>query len=205
MSPENYPRRRDGSEYYSKRKKPFIKDPLSGAERYARDKDGNQLYPNSEKPFARNKHNEEYYARDVQGNEWYPLQHGKSVIIQDTNGRFYLAKRSDGRERYPRDAKGNEYYLQKDGKPLLLRKANGEYYLARNRKGYKLIPWNLLAAFANDNEPFLFTKDVLGNNVYVRQSELPQKLSALCNCVCNILFDCPKALSALGCCLLKGF
>ncbi|GFQ78692.1 innexin [Trichonephila clavata] len=29
MSPENYPRRRDGSEYYSKRKKPFIKDPLS--------------------------------------------------------------------------------------------------------------------------------------------------------------------------------
>ncbi|GFQ66999.1 hypothetical protein TNCT_574481 [Trichonephila clavata] len=177
---------------------------LSGAERYARDKDGNQLYPNSEKPFARNKHNEEYYARDVQGNEWYPLQHGKSVIIQDTNGRFYLAKRSDGRERYPRDAKGNEYYLQKDGKPLLLRKENGEYYLARNRKGYKLIPWNLLAAFANDNEPFLFTKDVLGNNVYVRQSELPQKLSALCNCVCNILFDCPKALSALGCCLLKG-
>ncbi|GFQ88201.1 hypothetical protein TNCT_361941 [Trichonephila clavata] len=96
-----------------------------------------------------------------------------------------------------------EYYLQKDGKPLLLRKANGEYYLARNRKGYKLVPWDLLAEFATDNEPFLFTKDVLGNNVYVRQSELPQKLSALCNCVCNILFDCPIALNALGCCLLK--
>ncbi|GFR19119.1 hypothetical protein TNCT_639931 [Trichonephila clavata] len=66
MLPENYPKRRDESEYYSKRKKPFIKDPLSGAERYTRDNKGNQLYPNSEKTFARNKHNEEYYARDFQ-------------------------------------------------------------------------------------------------------------------------------------------
>ncbi|GFR03375.1 hypothetical protein TNCT_463501 [Trichonephila clavata] len=82
---------------------------------------------------------------------------------------------SDGMERFPRDAKGNEYYLQKDGKPLLLRKTNGEYYLARNRKGYKLIPSNLLAEFATDNEPFLFTKDVLGNIVYVRPSQSYRK------------------------------
>ncbi|GFQ87740.1 hypothetical protein TNCT_275161 [Trichonephila clavata] len=88
---------------------------------------------------------------------------------------------------------------------VLLRKPNGEYYLAQNRKGYKLIPWNLLAEYAIDNEPYLFTKDVVGNNVYVRQSELPQRLSAICQCVCNILFDCPVALNALGCCLLQAY
>ncbi|GFT02025.1 hypothetical protein TNCV_2711001 [Trichonephila clavipes] len=202
MLQENYPRRRNGSEYYSKKKKPFIKD--RSGERYARDKEGNQLYPNSEKLFARNKQNEEYYARDFQGNEMYPLQQGKSVIIQDIEGKFRLAKTSNGTERYPRDAKGNEYYLQWDGKPLLLRKPNGEHYLAHNRKGFQLIPWNLLAEYAINNEPYLFTKDVLGNNVYVRQSELPQRLSAICQCVCNILFDCPVALNALGCCLLRA-
>ncbi|GFQ64722.1 hypothetical protein TNCT_24251 [Trichonephila clavata] len=202
---ENYPRRRNGSEFYSKRKKPFVKDPYFGGERYARDKDGNQLYPNSDKPFARNKKNEEYYAKDFQGNEMYPVQQGKSKIIQDNNGKFQFARMSDGTERYPQDAKENEYYLERDGKPLLLRKPNGEYYLAQNRKGYKLIPWNLLAEYAIDNEPYLFTKDVLGNNVYVRQSELPQRLSAICQCVCNILFDCPVALNALGCCLLQAY
>ncbi|GFT05731.1 uncharacterized protein TNCV_3925311 [Trichonephila clavipes] len=112
----------------------------------------------------------------------YPLQQGKSVIIQDIEGKFRLAKTSNGTERYPRDAKGNEYYLQWDGKPLLLRKPNGEHYLAHNRKGFQLIPWNLLAEYAINNEPYLFTKDVLGNNVYVRQSELPQRLSAICQC-----------------------
>ncbi|GFW11844.1 integrase catalytic domain-containing protein [Trichonephila clavipes] len=70
MMEENYPRHRNGSEYHSKRKKPFVKDRLG--QRYASDKVGNQLYPNSEKPFAKNKNNEEYYARDFQENEMYP-------------------------------------------------------------------------------------------------------------------------------------
>ncbi|GFW10110.1 hypothetical protein TNCV_2916091 [Trichonephila clavipes] len=77
MMEENYLRHRNGSEYYSKRKKPFVKD--RSGQRYASDKEGNQLYPNSEKPFARNKNNEEYYARDFQENEMYPLQQGKPL------------------------------------------------------------------------------------------------------------------------------
>ncbi|GFT62669.1 hypothetical protein TNCV_3096071 [Trichonephila clavipes] len=124
MIEENYPRRRNGSEYYSKRKKPWSRilrvSAMLGIKTVI---NCTQIQKNL---FARNKNNEEYYARDFQGNEMYRLQQGK----------FRLAKTSNGTERYPRDAKGNEYYLQWDGESLSLRKPNGEHYLAQNRKGF---------------------------------------------------------------------
>ncbi|GFW00122.1 hypothetical protein TNCV_3569091 [Trichonephila clavipes] len=136
---------------------------------------------------------QENYPRRRNGSEYYSKKK-KKPFIKDRSGEREISTRR----------KGNGHYLQWVGKPLLLRKPNGEHYLAHNRKGFQLIPWNLLAEYAINNEPYLFTKDVLGNNVYVRQSELPQRLSAICQCVCNILFDCPVALNALGCCLLRA-
>ena len=183
-----YPKRRNGDEYYGT--EPFVVDD-EGRERYARDRHGNEVYPKRKRNlFARNARFEEYYARDQAGNEWYPCFQGQSILIP---GR--LARYADGKQRYPTDAKGNEYYLQTEGKPYLLQQENGEPYLAKTRKGIPMIPWNEMRV--TDDRPYMYTKDVLGNCVYIHETDLPQSLKVICNCLCQCVALCPSLLRAL--------
>lgn len=180
-----YPKRRNGDEYYIQSK--FLKGP-DGWERYARDRFGNEHYPKTNAFAVRN--NEKFYARDKLGNEFYPCSKGRSILIP---GR--LAKYSNGNQRYPTDKKGNEYYLQDEGKPCLLRQDDGSTYLAKNRKGVPMIPWN--AMNVTDDRPYVCTKDPSGNVVYVHETDLPDYLKMICNCLCECVSHCPKLLKYL--------
>lgn len=185
-----YPKRRNGSEYYSKATEPFLKGE-NGRERYARDKNGNELYPRRKHNlFARNEKGQMYYARDRDGNEFYPCLNGQSIVIP---GR--IAKFANNTQRYPSDAKGNEYYLQHEGEPYLLRQESGETYLAKTRKGIPMTPWNEL--HVNDNKPYVCTRDAAGNCVYVHETDLPPSLKSICNCLCHCVTICPSVLGFL--------
>lgn len=181
---KEYPRRRNGDEYYTKSSNPFVVD-ADGKERYARDHKGNELYPNRKNNlFARNQHHEEFYARDSLGNETYPSVNGQSILIPGRLARF-----ANGNQRYPTDAKGNEYYLKDSGVPYLLRQNDGSTYLARSRKGIPMIPWNSLRV--SDDTPYICSKDAAGNCVYVHETDLPENLKMICNCLCQCVSQCP--------------
>lgn len=181
---KEYPKRRNGSEYYPKNCQEF-------AGRYAKDKDGNDFYPRSiNNLFVKNQSGNFIYARDKHGNEFYPIIKNKSVVLLDPSTLDHqIARDANGNELYPKDGYGNEYYLTKNGKPYLLRKADGSTYFAKTYKGSILIPWNHVAI---DEKPLLFGKDAAQNLIYMSESDLPKPLKVVIRCLCHIAILCPK-------------
>ncbi|GBO12058.1 hypothetical protein AVEN_37908-1 [Araneus ventricosus] len=192
MTRNQYPRRRNGSEYYSRGRKPFVVDP-GGKERYAQDKIGNEIYPKRKlKQFARDKYFQEYYARDSKNNEFYPIKKRYSVVIQTKDG-YKLAKWADGLQRYPTDVKGNEYYLTQNGEPILIYQEDGKPYFAKNKRGISQIPWNALQEYVSEAESHVEAKDALGNQVFLNRNEIPKSsANSVCRCLCEIMTICPS-------------
>lgn len=192
MARNQYPRRRNGDEYYSRSRKPFVVDP-GGNERYARDRKGNESYPRvKNNPFARDKHFQEYYARDCKNNEFYPIRKRFSLVILTKDG-YKMAKWASGMQRYPTDVKGNEYYLTKDGEPMLFRQEDGEPYFAKTKRGIVQIPWNVSQEYATDAESHFETTDALGNGVFVDRNDAPKMSSnVICRCICEMIAICPS-------------
>ena len=190
---QNYPKRRNGDEYYPRGFHAFLRN-KNGKEYYARDCKGNQIYPKRDRNvFARDASGNYYYAKTVFGDEYYPIQKNKSLyLIDPENQVIRLALKADGTQRYPTDAKGNEYYwCHQEKGPFLLRQSTGEHYLAQNKNGHKLIPWNHLQDFIGE-DPCVFSKDANENTVYIKESTFPPAFRALIRCICHISVICPN-------------
>lgn len=187
-----YPKRRNGNEYYPKGCKGFVQL-MNGGERYALDCRGNELYPKrKENVFARDKWGREYYAKEKNGDEMYPLVNKQSLFIIDPQTMSVkVARNADGKEKYPRDSKDNEYYLRKEQVPFLLKDKQGEPYLAQSRQGHNLIPWNVLQDYMDGEKPYVHTKDAGGNSIYTDQSNLHPLVQILVRCVCQVMVICP--------------
>lgn len=192
----SYPKRRNGDEYYPGGDAKFLKNER-GDEVYARDRKGNELYPRTKRLvlIAKDRFGREYYARDKAGNQIYPLWRRRSVPIRRDDPVAAVTK--EGSQRYLVDDRGNEFYWKRGDEPVVLKNESGDEYLARTRNGREMIPWNYLSRVTPEEHPLMSARDVNGNLVYFKRSDVSRGVEGLFRCMCELLLVLPVTLSII--------